>query len=50
VGESLTLADLTIGSSLMYAKQTEVPLDEFPNIKAWFSGISGMDAWKKTSP
>jgi glutathione S-transferase len=50
VGDSLTLADLTLGSSLMYAKQTEVPLDEFGNIKAWFSRITDMDAWKKTSP
>ena len=50
VGESMTLADLTLASSLMYAKQTEVPLDEFPNVQAWFSRISGMDAWATTNP
>jgi glutathione S-transferase len=50
VGDALTIADLTIASSLMYAKQTDVPLAEFPNIQAWFSRISDMDAWKKTSP
>jgi len=50
VGSSLTLADLTLASSLMYAKQTEAPLSEFPNIEAWFSRISDMDAWKKTAP
>jgi glutathione S-transferase len=50
VGESLTLADLTLASSLMYAKQAEVPLAEYPNIQAWFSSISDMDAWKKTNP
>ena len=50
VGTTLTLADLTLASSLMYAKQTEVPLGEFPNIQSWFSRISDMDAWKKTSP
>ncbi len=50
VGDSLTLADLTLASSLMYAKQTEVPLGEFANIQAWFSRISDMDAWKKTNP
>jgi glutathione S-transferase len=48
VGSALTLADLTLASSLMYAKQTEIPLAEFPNISAWFSRISAMDAWKKT--
>jgi glutathione S-transferase len=50
VGDSLTLADLTLASSLMYADQSDVPLVEFPNVRAWFSRISEMDAWKKTTP
>jgi glutathione S-transferase len=50
VGSALTLADLTLASSLMYAKQAEVPLSEFPNIQSWFSRMTDMDAWKKTSP
>ena len=50
VGDSLTLADLTIATSLMYAEQSEVPVAEFPNVHAWFSRISEMDAWKRTSP
>jgi glutathione S-transferase len=50
VGDALTIADLTIASSLMYAKQTDAPLGEFTNVQAWFSRISDMDAWKKTTP
>jgi len=50
VGNALTIADLTIACSLMYAKQTDAPLGDFPNIEAWFSRISGMDAWQKTKP
>lgn len=50
VGDALTIADLTLASSLMYAKQTDAPLGEFPNVKAWFSRISDTDAWKKTNP
>jgi glutathione S-transferase len=50
VGSALTIADLTLASSLMYAKQTDVPLGELPNIQSWFSRISDLDAWKKTSP
>jgi glutathione S-transferase len=49
VGSALTVADLTIASSLMYAKQAEVPLAEFPNVQAWFSRITGLEGWKKTS-
>ena len=50
VGSALTVADLTLASSLMYAKQAEVPLAELPHVQAWFSRISEMEAWKKTSP
>jgi len=50
VGSSLTLADLTLASTLMYAKQVDVPLAVFPNIQAWFGRISELDAWKQTSP
>ncbi|MGO8997025.1 MAG: glutathione S-transferase family protein [Polyangiaceae bacterium] len=50
VGSALTVADLTLASSLMYAKQAELPLAEFPAVQAWFSRISDMDAWKKTTP
>jgi len=49
VGNALTIADLTLASSLMYAKQVEAPLAEFPNVNAWFSRISALDGWKKTS-
>jgi glutathione S-transferase len=50
VGNALTVADLTLASSLMYAKQAEVPLAEFANVQSWFSRISDLEAWKKTSP
>jgi glutathione S-transferase len=49
VGNSLTVADLTLGSSLMYAKQAEVPVSEFPNVEAWFGRITALDGWKRTS-
>ena len=50
VGDALTLADLTLASSLMYAKQTDVPLAEFPHVQAWFSRMADLDAWKQTNP
>jgi glutathione S-transferase len=50
VGDTLTLADLTIASSLMYARQTDVPVAEFPQLQAWFFRMTEMDAWKQTGP
>jgi glutathione S-transferase len=48
VGNALTVADLTLASSLMYAPQTEAPLAEFPNLQSWFSRITALEGWKKT--
>lgn len=50
VGNTLTLADLTLASSLMYAQQTDAPLGDFPNVQSWFSRLSDLDAWRKTAP
>jgi glutathione S-transferase len=50
VGNALTIADLTIACSLMYAKRTDAPLEAFPHLQSWFSRISDMAAWKMTSP
>lgn len=50
VGDSLTLADLTLACSLMYVDKAGVPLDAFPNVAAWLSRITALDAWKRTSP
>jgi glutathione S-transferase len=49
VGNGLTIADLTLASSLMYAQQVEAPLSEFPNLQAWYTRITALDGWKKTS-
>lgn len=50
VGNALTIADLTIASSLMYAKQADLPLGEFPNVASWFGRITELEAWRKSSP
>lgn len=50
VGNNLTIADLTIACSLMYATQTDAPLSEFPSIESWFSRITALEAWKETEP
>jgi glutathione S-transferase len=50
VGDSLTIADLTLAASLTYANQTDAPLGELRNVQSWLSRISDLDAWKKTDP
>lgn len=50
VGDALTLADLTLATSLMYESMLELPIAEFPNVKTWLSSVTGLEAWKKTDP
>jgi glutathione S-transferase len=50
VGNALTIADLTLACSLMYAQRTAAPLSEFENLQSWFSRMSDLDGWKKTNP
>lgn len=50
LGNELTLADLTIACSLMYAQQTAAPLDDFANLQSWFLRIRDTEAWKVTDP
>lgn len=49
VGDALTVADLTLASSLGSAHRAGVPVAEFPNIEAWFARISALEAWKQTA-
>jgi glutathione S-transferase len=50
VGSRLTLADLTVAGSLMYATALELPLAEFSNVQAWLERMTALPAWKKTAP
>lgn len=49
-GNTLTLADISIGMILMYSEQAKFPLSQYSNIQEWFLRIEKMDAWKKTQP
>ncbi len=50
VGEAMTLADLAVAAQLTYAKATDLPMDEFPEIQRWYSSIEELPAWKATHP
>jgi glutathione S-transferase len=50
VGENVTLADLTLAASLMYAHVTEVPIDRYSHIQSWFGRVRELDAWRLTEP
>ncbi|NMG76892.1 glutathione S-transferase family protein [Aromatoleum diolicum] len=50
VGETLTLADLTVAASFTYTEALKLPVGDFPQMKDWFGRMQALEAWKKTQP
>ena len=49
-GRDLTLADISITATLMYAIPTRLPLDPYPRVRAHFDRVRALPAWKATEP
>ncbi len=50
VGDSFTLADLTIMGTLMFRDGAKIDFTQFPHIKSYLAHHEQRDAWKKTAP
>lgn len=50
VNNQITIADYSIAASLTYAQAAQIPMNDYPNIKRWYSEIEKQDAWKKSTP
>ncbi|MEK7265500.1 MAG: glutathione S-transferase family protein [Pseudomonadota bacterium] len=49
VGAAPTLADFAIGAGLTHAKGMDLPLGDYPNLKAWNARVMGLEGFKKTA-
>jgi glutathione S-transferase len=50
VGTGLTLADFSVVSALVYAKEGEFPLESYPRLKEWSARVLALPAWRTTAP
>jgi len=52
LGDVVTLADFAVGShsALALHPQSQVPLDDYPKIRAWYLRLEGVPAWHATAP
>lgn len=50
VGKNLTLADFSVAAMLVYAGPGRYPLENYPEIRAWYGRIAVLDSWKKALP
>jgi glutathione S-transferase len=50
VGDELTLADFSVGACFSYADASGLPWGDYKQIKAWWSRLGEIPAWKNTAP
>jgi glutathione S-transferase len=48
IGDTLTLADFSIGAPLNYATQARFPLEPYAEIRRWHADLMALPAWQKT--
>jgi glutathione S-transferase len=46
-GDSVTVADFSIGAPLNLAHPAGIPFDEYPNIRRWYATLADLPAWRK---
>jgi len=47
-GDTITLADFSVGAWLNYAQPAGYPIDDFRQITRWYAGLIEMPAWRES--
>ena len=50
LGDSLTIADFSVGVTLPYADKIKLPLAGFPEIERWHARLNELPAWRHPFP
>lgn len=46
LGDELTLADFAVATTLPYARDAKIPIEEFPAVKSWHDRLMQLPAWQ----
>ena len=49
-GDRLSVADFSVAVPLPYAKASQMPLDEFPEMRRWHEQLNELPAWRDPFP
>jgi glutathione S-transferase len=50
VGQEVTLADFVVGGAATYMDRGRFPVDDLPNLKAWWARLNQIEAWADSTP
>jgi glutathione S-transferase len=48
VGDTVTLADFSIGAALNMSQNARLPVDSYPNIGSWYARLTDLPGWRKS--
>ena len=47
-GDTLTAADFSLGSAMIYAEVARLPLEPYGEIRRWYATLNALPSWQKT--
>ena len=47
IDDKLSYADFRVASALPFAERAQLPLADFPNVRAWNDRLNAIDAWRE---
>ena len=50
VGKDVTIADFAVAAPLLYAKEAEMPVGPYANLRGWFDRVAALPCWRETAP
>ena len=50
VGKDVTIADFAVAAPLLYAKEAEIPLGPYANLRGWFDRVTALPCWREAAP
>ena len=50
VGKEVTLADFAVAAAMIYAREVEMPIGPYANLRGWFERVTALPCWRETAP
>lgn len=50
VGDGVSVADFSVGATLAYAREANIPVADYPNIARWVDRLNALDGWREPYP
>ena len=50
VGKEVTLADFAVAAAMIYAREAELPVGPYANLRGWFERVTALPCWRDTAP